>query len=132
MKQVDKLTELITDYHRTSIEAHHLNYLMTLRKEISTVAFFLGKEVSRIKIDLENCKAQRKIDFYRIQEKHLSEGLGKSVVFAEKSLSAIRKEEGKLEGEFNGNKIILSQVNEVLSSLFQDISQLKQEYKADM
>jgi hypothetical protein len=132
MNRIDKITELIADYNHTDITALNMNYLMTLRKDLSTLAFFFGKDVANLKRDLEQCKAQRKIDFYRIQEKHLDEGLGKSVVFAEKGLAGIRKEEGRLEGNFAGSKIILTQVNEVLSSINQDISQLKAEYKADI
>jgi hypothetical protein len=105
---------------------------MVLRKNLSSVAFFFGKDVANLKRDLEQVKAQRKIDFYRIQEKHLDEGLGKSVVYAEKGLSTIRAEEGRLEGNYAGSKIILNQVNEVLTSINQDLSQLKAEYKADM
>ena len=132
MSRIDKITEFIADYNHTDITANNMNYLMRLRKDISTVAFFFSKDVAVLKRDLEQCKAQRKIDFYRMQEKHLEEGLGKSVVYAEKVLAGIRKEEGRLEGNFAGSKIILIQVNEVLSSINQDISQLKAEYKADI
>ncbi len=132
MSITDKLIELIQDYNSTTIEAKHLDYLMGLRKDISVRAFLLGKEVATLKRDFEACKAQRKIDFYRIQEKHLDEGLGKSVVYAEKGLSTIRAEEGRLEGNYAGSKIILEQVNQVLSSLAQDIAQLRLEFKADM
>ena len=132
MSRIDKITELIADYNHTDITANNMNYLMTLRKDLSSIAFFFGKDVANLKRDLEQCKAQRKIDFYRIQAKHLEEGLGKSVVFAENSLAQIRKEEGRLEGNFAGSKIILTQVNECLSSIAQDISQLKAEYKADI
>ena len=132
MSRIDKITELIADYHNTDITANNMNSLMILRKDLSSIAFFFGKDVANLKRDLEQCKAQRKVDFYRIQEKHLGEGLGKSVVYAEKGLENIRLEEGRLEGNYAGSKIILNQVNEVLSSIQQDISQLKAEYKADM
>ncbi len=132
MSITDKLIELIQDYNSTTIEAKHLDYLMGLRKDLSSIAFFFGKDVANLKRDLEQCKAQRKIDFYRIQEKHLDEGLGKSVVYAEKSIGDIRKQEGKLEGNYAGSKIILEQVNQVIQSLNQDVAQLRLEFKADM
>lgn len=132
MSHIERITELISDYNQTTIITEHLDYLMNLRKEISVVAFFLGKEVANLKRDLEQAKAQRKIDFYRVQEKHLAEGLGKSVVYAEKAISNIRQAEARLEGEFAGAKIILLQANEVLTSLNQDLSQLKAEYRADI
>ncbi len=132
MSRIDKITELIADYNHTDITAPNMNYLMRLRKDLSSVAFFFGKDVANLKREIEHCKAKRKIDFYRIQEKHLEEGLGKSVVYAEKGLAAIRAEEGRLEGNYAGSKIILTQVNEVLTSINQDLSQLKAEYKAEI
>jgi len=132
MSVTDKIIDLVQDYNSTTVEAKHLDYLMGLRKDISIRAFFLGKEVALLKRDFDAKKAERKISFYRVQEKHLDDGIGKSVVYAEKGIGAIRKEEARLEGNYMGSKIILEQVNQILSSIAQDISQLKAEYKADM
>jgi hypothetical protein len=127
-----KITELIQEYRAAETVAHNLDYLMSIRKELAIEAFLFSKELAETKSLLEQAKAQRKVDFYTIQAQHLDEGLGKSVVYAEKGIVSVRVAEARYEGEYQGNKAMLNQVNEVLSSLSQDISQLKAEFKAEL
>lgn len=132
MEQVDKITELIEEYRAADTVAENLDYLMSIRKELAIEAFLFSKDIAEVKSCLEQAKAQRKIDFYTMQSQHLDEGLGKSVVYAEKGVRSVRAAEARYEGEYQGNKAMLNQVNEVLSSLQQDISQLKAEFKAEL
>ena len=129
---IEKITELIEEYRSADTVAENLDYLMSIRKELAIEAFLFSKELAETKQLLEQAKAQRKVDFYTMQSQHLDEGLGKSVVYAEKGVRSVRVREARLEGEYQGNKAILNQVNEVLSSLQQDISQLKAEFKAEL
>lgn len=132
MNHIEKLTELIEEYRSAETVADNLDYLMSIRKELAIEAFLFSKDIAEVKSCLEQAKAQRKIDFYTMQSQHLDEGLGKSVVYAEKGIRSVRAAEARLEGEWVGKKTLLIQVNEVLSSLQQDISQLKAEYKAEL
>lgn len=132
MEEFNKITELILEYRSAETSAENLDYLMSIRKELAIEAFLFSKELAETKRQLEQAKAQRKIDFYTMQSQHLDEGLGKSVVYAEKGVGSVRMVEARYEGEYQGNKALLNQVNEVLSSLSQDISQLKAEYKAEL
>ena len=132
MSHIEKITELIEEYRAAETVADNLDYLMSIRKELAIEAFLFSKDIAEVKSCLEQAKAQRKIDFYTMQSQHLDEGLGKSVVYAEKGIRSVRAAEARLEGEYVGNKTLLIQVNEVLSSLQQDISQLKAEYKAEL
>ena len=129
---IDKITELIEEYRSADTIAENLDYLMSIRKELAIEAFLFSKELAETKQLLEQAKAQRKVDFYTMQSQHLGEGLGKSVVYAEKGVRSVRVAEARYEGEYQGNKVMLNQVNEVLSSLQQDISQLKAEFKAEL
>ena len=129
---IEKITELIEEYRSADTVAENLDYLMSIRKELAIEAFLFSKELAETKQLLEQAKAQRKVDFYTMQSQHLDEGLGKSVVYAEKGVRSVRVREAQFEGEYQGNKVMLNQVNEVLSSLQQDISQLKAEFKAEL
>ena len=121
-----------SEYRAAETVAENLDYLMSIRKELAIEAFLFSKELAETKQLLEQAKAQRKIDFYTMQSQHLDEGLGKSVVYAEKGIRSIRAAEARLEGEYVGNKTLLIQVNEVLSSLQQDIAQIRAEYRAEL
>ena len=56
----------------------------------------------------------------------------KAETLAESEIVEYRKNEQVHQGIYDFGKIILHQVNEVLSSLQQDISQLKAEYHASL
>ena len=128
-KITDKITETIKDYHVTTIEAHNLNHLMNIRKTLSVQAYELGVITAKYKRTLEEVKAQRKIAFAKAKIKHLSEGVGKAEVKATEDIELLITNEANIEGKCIGCKIILEQVNEVISSIVQDISQLRLEYK---
>lgn len=125
------VTELICRYKELDIYSGNLMELMEIRKLLSVEAYGLGVKAAGFKKELEQKKGNRKIEFYKQQYNFLSEGVGKSVVKAEKAISTIREKEAALEGNYTGCKIILEQTNLVLSSISQDIAQLRLEYKSD-
>jgi hypothetical protein len=98
------ITELIEEYRAAETVADNLDYLMSIRKELAIEAFLFSKDIAEVKSCLEQAKAQRKIDFYTMQSQHLDEGLGKSVVYAEKGIRSVRAAEARLEGEYVGKK----------------------------
>ena len=130
MKTTDEITDIINTYHATTIEAHNLAYLMGMRKELAIKAFELGKEVSNYKYHKEVTTAQRKTKFAQKKLYYLqSSNLGKSELLAEEQIEDIRLKEAKYDGLYMGCKIVLEQTNEVISSIMQDVSQLRLEYK---
>lgn len=133
MNITEEITDIIDTYHATEIEAHNFAYLMGMRKELSIKAFKLGKEVANYKFHKENNTARRKSKFAKQKLIHLKGStLGKSELEAEADIEELRLKEAKYDGLYMGGKIVLEQTNEVISSLQQDISTLKLEYKNQM
>jgi len=132
MKITEELTHLIANYKNTSITAENLNDLMNLRKQISCKGYELGVEVARNKRSLEKAIYERKTNFYKFKKDYLGDGVTKAETLAESEIVEYRKNEQVHQGIYDFGKIILHQVNEVLSSLQQDISQLKAEYHASL
>lgn len=133
MTITEKLTDIIKTYHATEIEAHNLMYLIGMRKELSVLAFELGVKTAQLKKLLEETKAQRKSSYAIHKLKALENStLGKAELIAEKAIEELRTNESRLDGKYIGCKIILEQTNEVISSIQQDISQLKLEYKNEL
>ena len=133
MNITEKITDIIATYHATTIEAHNLAYLMGMRKELSVYAFELGISTAKYKRLLEETKAQRKSSYARHKLKFLNGStLGKAELQAESEIEEIRMNEARFDGNYIGSKIILEQCNEVISSMQQDISQLKLEYKNEL
>ena len=133
MTITDKLTDIINTYHATSIESHNLVYLIGMRKELSVLAFELGVKTAQLKKLLEETKQQRKSTYAKEKLIALENStLGKAELIAEQKIEDIRTNEARLDGKYIGSKIILEQTNEVISSIQQDISQLKLEYKNEL
>ena len=131
MTLIENITEQLATYNAMEISADNLQYLMGIRKSLSYNAYLLGLDVARSKRKLESVKAQRKIQFFKSKKLHLDEGVGKAEVFAEVKISELREEEANYDGLYYGYKIILEQSNACLSSMVQDISQLRLEYKSE-
>lgn len=133
MNLTDEITDIIETYHNTTIEASNLVYLMGMRKELAIKAFKLGKEVANYKFHKENHTARRKSKFASKKLYYLKDStLGKAELLAEEQIEDLRLNEAKYDGLYMGGKIVLEQVNEVISSLQQDLSQLKLEYKNEL
>jgi hypothetical protein len=64
----EEITDIINTYHATTIEAHNLQYLMGMRKELSIKAFELGVFTAKYKRLLEETKAQRKSLFQHLEK----------------------------------------------------------------
>lgn len=129
MRISEKITNKIFEYNQLPLDGVNLNTLVHIRKDLVCLCYDFGREVSQYKIDFDRAYGKRKIDFFKYKNKYISEGLGKAEVTAESMTSLLRTKEKELEGLYSGSKIILTQANEVLRAMFQDISLLKQELK---
>lgn len=123
----DKIQILIQKYNETPLEATYLSVLMDIRQNLVSLSFELGLEVAKYKRNFDKANVRRKINFFRLKNTHLNEGVAKAETLAEVQLQQLRETEKDYESLYNGCKIILNQVNEVLSSIQQDISILKSE-----
>jgi len=123
----DKIQVLIQKYNETPLEATYLSVLMDIRQSLVSLSFELGLEVAKYKREFDRCNYRRKINFFQLKNDNLSEGVTKAETLAEVQIKDLRESEKEYESLYTGCKIILNQVNEVLSSLQQDISILKAE-----
>lgn len=127
MRTTEKINEIINSYSLLLLEANNLPVLVDLRKDLVVLSYDLGREVAEYKIAFDSAYARRKISYFQAKQTHLSGSLGKAEVLAEVEVAELRKEEKENEGLYSASKIVLNQVNEVLKSMQQDISLLKQE-----
>jgi len=123
----DKIQVLISKYKETPLEATYLSQLMDIRQNLVALGFELGLEVAKYKRNFDRSNVKRKINFFRLKNTHLDEGVTKAETLAEVQLQQLRETEKTNESLYYGTKIILGQLNEVLSSMAQDISILKAE-----
>lgn len=123
----DKIATIISHYKETPLEATYLSQLMSLRQELVSLGFELGLEVAKYKREFDRANFKRKINFFQLKNDNLSEGVTKAETLAEVKIKQERENEKEYESLYTGCKIILNQVNEVLSSMQQDISILKAE-----
>lgn len=124
----DKITTLIADYNNTALDAVNLPKLMEIRQKLVCLGYELGVETAKFKREFDSAYASRKINFFKSKSKYLDEGVSKAEVIAEMENSTDREVEKNKEGLYSGCKIILSQCNQVIGSLVQDISILKTEF----
>jgi len=130
MKLTENIMLIIQSYHAMEIEAHNLQYLMGMRKDLSIKAFELGRKVANYKYKKEVSTAQRKSKFAKSKLSHLSNSnLGKAELQAEAEIELLRLTEARFDGLYMGTKIVLEQCNAVISSIQQDLSVLRLEYK---
>lgn len=132
MTIIEEINEQIESYHNIEIAAHNLEFIMGIRKSLSIKAYHLGVLSAKAKRQSETSIAQRKIKFFKSKLNNIKEGIGKAETIAESEIELERENESNWVGLFGGYKIILEQVNQVLSSINQDISVLRLEYKNQM
>lgn len=123
----DKIQVLIQKYNETPLEATYLSVLMDIRQSLVSLSFELGLEVAKYKREFDKANYKRKINFFQLKNDNLDSGVTKAETLAEVQIKELRETEKDYESLYNGCKIILNQVNEVLSSMQQDISILKAE-----
>ena len=127
MTITNKIQVLIGKYNETPLEATYLNQLMDIRQSLVCLSFNLGVEVAKYKREFDASNYKRKINFFQLKNDNLASGVTKAETLAEVQIKELRAEEKANESLYTGSKIILNQVNEVLSSLQQDLSILKSE-----
>lgn len=128
MKLTDQINNFIDQYSTTALEAENLGTLQELRKELVCGGYKLGLECAKAKRGFDAAYAKRKIEYFRSKEFHLKDNTGVvAETKAERDIEHLRDEEKTLEGTYGAYRIVLTQVNEVVGSLTQDISILKTE-----
>ena len=122
-----EIQELIAKYRKTPLEATYLSKLMDIRQNLVALGFELGLETAEYKRLFDSANYSRKISFYQFKSDSLSEGVTKAETLAEVKIKDLRESEKTYESLYYGCKILLGQLNEVLSSIQQDLSILKSE-----
>ena len=129
MRTSEIITKLIFEYKNMTLDGVNLNELVHKRKDLVCACYDFGREVSQFKIDFDSAYGQRKIAFFNEKNDNIDKGVSKAETIAEVNISHLRTKEKTLEGLYSGSKIILTQANEVLKAMQQDIAMLKSELK---
>lgn len=125
-----EILEVIEGYHRLPSDFSDIERLLNAQKILSVLSVRYSVEVGIYKKRSEELNFARKYKFSKSVERHIEDGI-KSVSRAENKARLDVYEEEKEEivckAIFDGMKLFLNQVNEVLDGLRQKISYLKQE-----
>lgn len=125
-----QILEIVEGYNTLPQDFSDIERLLNAQKKLSTLSLRYAVEVGVHKKRAEELNFIRKYKFAKAVEKHIEDGI-KSVARAENKARLDVYEEEKEEvmnlSLYNGMKLFLNQVNEVLDGLRQRISYLKQE-----
>lgn len=107
--------------------------LLRIRKDLSCLSLDLAKSTGKYQRDFKNAEAKRKTQYFFkkrecIQLQKMK--IGEAETEAEVETSDLRISAATNEGLYSTGKLLLSQCNEVLKSLNQDISIIKKEYES--
>lgn len=131
MKITEQISELVREYRSMNTgEGINLSRLMELRKDLACLSFELSIETAKAKRLYDQAYAGRKIREAREKIDSVSNGatnsLADSVSIWESRSERI--DQAKAEADYSAGKIILTQVNEVLNSMQQEIAELRREF----
>lgn len=131
MRITEQISELVREYRSMNTgEGINLSRLMELRKDLACLSFELSIETAKAKRLYDQAYAGRKIREAREKIDSVSNGatnsLADSVSIWESRSERI--DQAKAEADYSAGKIILTQVNEVLNSMQQEIAELRREY----
>lgn len=131
LKTTEKeILEIIEGYNTLPNDFNDINRLLNAQKKLSVLSVRYAVEVATYKKRAEEMNFVRKYKFAKSVERHIADGV-KSVARAENMarLDVYEEEKDEITSKaiFDGMKIFLNQVNEVLDGLRQKISFLKQE-----
>lgn len=106
--------------------------LLRIRKDLSCLSSDLAKETSSYFRKWKKTKAQRETQKYLKQRELMDSGMKVTQAEAQsKQFSCnLLEEEAVNEGLYKTGDLILKQVNEILSSVKQDISVIRKEYES--
>lgn len=123
------MDELVERYRKIDINnPQSLVELMELRQLLVIRAYEVGKKEAIYKRKFDRYYFLRKKKYFsKSMEYAKSMSVAKAELYAENDISELREQEKENEGNYHAAKIIRSQANEMLESIRQDISTLKQE-----
>jgi hypothetical protein len=123
---------IINWYRGLAKDFNSIDDLIYSRKQLSTHGVDLASFVGELKADFETAYFNRKLQYAKAITKHK---VGISVAEAESlamdDIKNVYEDEKTLEGQHGKGRLILNQVNEVLSSMQQHLSYLKDEKKSE-
>ena len=125
---IESIILIIGWYKSINRDFNDIDKLIHTRKQLSCFSVDLAMNVGQERKDFESVYYRRKVGFAKAV---INNKDGNSVAIAESKalveIDELYKQEKESEAEFNAGKLILNQVNEVLSSLNSHIAYLKDE-----
>lgn len=105
---------------------NNIEVLMESRRKLTSLSYFLAEVVGEVKFNYDVAYGARKIGIAEAKADIMSsESAAKAETLAIKEKSDLIREEKELEGTYYRLRLLLTQANEVSSTLHQHISNLK-------
>jgi hypothetical protein len=131
-KTLSRITKILNWYYQTPKDYADIDTMLYNRKQLSVESVALAVIVGEFKAEYDSTYFKRKVAFSKAFEQIKSTATEKitdsvAVHKANIEIEPIEDIEKNLSGQFEKGKMILKQVNEVLSSMQQQLSYLKKE-----
>lgn len=105
---------------------NNIEVLMESRRKLTSLSYFLAEVVGEVKFNYDIAYGERKIGTAEAKAELMeSETAAKAETLAIKEKSDLIRKEKELEGTYYRLRLLLTQANEVSSTLHQHISNLK-------
>jgi len=143
---IDQIFELKSEYHNikdmidlSSADGQELDFqpmyypdLLRIRKDLSCLSLDLAKATAKYLREFSKTKARREYAKYIEQRKLMAQGVKvtQADAQAKQATCDTLESEAVSEGLYKTGNMILKQVNEILSSVKQDISVIRKEYES--
>jgi len=128
----EKIESIIVWYNRLAKGFQDIQCLIDVRRKLATYSYNVAEITGNLKIDFDNAIFTRKNEFAKAKSKLMKEGFSgtEAEAKAEIQIEEIRRIESSLSGSYSKSKLLLSQINEILSTLNQHIAYLRSEKEA--
>jgi|SRR3990172_10832344 len=125
----DQITKIIEWYHNIRKGYQDIALLIDARRKLSTLSFFFAEETGEVIRSFNECYFLRKTNQAKARLDAVAEGnpAGLAESMAEYRCAEYRRHESGAEGNKDRCRLIMNQINEVLSSMSQQIAFLRSE-----
>jgi hypothetical protein len=133
MEFLEEIKKIVKWYEGISKGYNNLEILMEARRKLNSKSYYLAEIVGEMKYNYDIAYGERKIAIATTKAELMDSGesAAKSETRAVKENVEVIRKEKELEGTYYRLRLLLSQANELSSTLHQHISNLKIEKSGD-
>lgn len=126
------IEKIIGWYNRIERGYQDVGNLIDARRKLATYSFSMAEITGNLKVDFDSATFARKNQFAKSKSKAIKSGSSgtEAEAKADIEIEEIAEVEASLKGAYSKAKLLLSQINEVLSTMNQHIAFLRAEKEA--